>query len=114
MQATRALVLAKQPEEKQQKQGKDALLQLCAQTPPITDEEIIEQLDSALTSLGLHKENSLRLWERAALAKTRDGEFIERWLARAVTELDWTSAQRVCSPPPDLLFGKRGFFADNG
>ncbi|KKY29016.1 putative cytoskeleton organization protein [Phaeomoniella chlamydospora] len=93
--ATRALVLAKQPEEKQQKQGKDALLQLCAQTPPITDEEIIEQLDSALTSLGLHKENSLRLWERAALAKTRDGEFIERWLARAVTELDWTSAQRA-------------------
>ena len=81
-----------------QKQGKDALLQLCNQSPPITDEDTISLLDNALSNLNIRESNSIRLWERAASAKPGDENLLEKWMFRAVAERNWISAQKVCLP----------------
>ena len=107
LQTTRALVLANQPEQTLQKQGKEALLQLCNQSPPITDEDTISLLDNALSSLQIRETNSLRLWERAASAKPGDENLLEKWVFRAVAERNWTSAQKVCLPSTIPCFGRR-------
>ena len=99
-QATRAFVLANQADKKQRDHGREALVQLCTQNPPITDEETIHQLETALSRLRLEEQNAVQLWERAAIAKPTHKDLQERWIARAVAEKDWISAQKVSVPLP--------------
>ena len=100
-QATRAFVLTHQSEERQVNEGRRFLIQLCTRTPPVTEEDTIRLIEHFLRKSALENANVVQLWERAALASPKDKKLQEQWVARAVAQLDWLSAQKVRMLQPD-------------
>lgn len=95
MQALKATVLLKQPDNAQHERGKQELIQLCSRDPAIVNVDALKQIQDALRALSLHKQEGPKLWERAIAKNPQDKDLLTTWLRSSIAESNWFGAQKV-------------------